>query len=224
MTTRRRILNIDIGGGTTKLALTENGRVLWTAALHIGGRLIAAEDGRVARIDPAGRHHAKQAGLDLAVGDPVTDEQLARIARHMAGLLQSRADRPPDAARGRAAVPDRHPRGFRAHLGGSCFPAGSGSMSRAGKAAISAILDSDLGTALREMAEAGQLRRADAPGRRLHPRDRTGRLGIFGSAQRADQHDHGAGQDPAAPKHAGAETRYRPADTVPARTGSRPAS
>src|SRR5258706_1718946 len=33
-----RILNIDIGGGTTKLALVEGGRVLETAAVHIGGR------------------------------------------------------------------------------------------------------------------------------------------------------------------------------------------
>src|SRR6185437_2339149 len=35
----KRILNIDIGGGTTKLALIENGRVIATAAIHIGGRL-----------------------------------------------------------------------------------------------------------------------------------------------------------------------------------------
>src|SRR5436305_8776875 len=35
----QRILNIDIGGGTTKLALIEKGKVLATGALHIGGRL-----------------------------------------------------------------------------------------------------------------------------------------------------------------------------------------
>ena len=34
-----RILNLDIGGGTTKLAIVEGGRVLATAAVHIGGRL-----------------------------------------------------------------------------------------------------------------------------------------------------------------------------------------
>src|SRR5205823_11421957 len=33
-----RILNIDIGGGTTKLAVVEKGNVIATAALHIGGR------------------------------------------------------------------------------------------------------------------------------------------------------------------------------------------
>src|SRR5262245_31473255 len=35
----RRILNIDIGGGTTKLAVVENGKVTATAAVHVGGRL-----------------------------------------------------------------------------------------------------------------------------------------------------------------------------------------
>src|SRR5262245_16829390 len=35
----KRILNIDIGGGTTKLAVIEHGRAVATAAVHIGGRL-----------------------------------------------------------------------------------------------------------------------------------------------------------------------------------------
>src|SRR6516162_10105864 len=33
----KRILNIDIGGGTTKLGIVEKGNVVATAALHIGG-------------------------------------------------------------------------------------------------------------------------------------------------------------------------------------------
>src|SRR3954452_23909867 len=44
----KRILNIDIGGGTTKLALVENGKVTATAAIHIGGRLQVVDDsGRI---------------------------------------------------------------------------------------------------------------------------------------------------------------------------------
>src|SRR5262249_61088518 len=34
----KRILNVDIGGGTTKFGIVENGDVTATAALHIGGR------------------------------------------------------------------------------------------------------------------------------------------------------------------------------------------
>ena len=40
----KRILNIDIGGGTTKLALVENGKVIATAAIHIGGRLQVVDE------------------------------------------------------------------------------------------------------------------------------------------------------------------------------------
>ncbi len=83
----KRILNVDIGGGTTKLALCEDGRVAWTGALHIGGRLIATENGRVSRLDPAGRHHAKQAGFDLSIGDPISDADLDKITARMAEEL-----------------------------------------------------------------------------------------------------------------------------------------
>src|SRR6266851_427927 len=37
------VLNVDIGGGTTKLALVEGGRVVHTAAIHLGGRLAVVE-------------------------------------------------------------------------------------------------------------------------------------------------------------------------------------
>src|SRR5207344_2756789 len=34
------LLNVDIGGGTTKLALIEKGQILATMAIAVGGRLI----------------------------------------------------------------------------------------------------------------------------------------------------------------------------------------
>jgi ethanolamine utilization protein EutA len=90
-----RILNIDIGGGTTKLALCENGRVTWTGALHLGGRLIALREGRVARLDPAGRHLAAAAGHALKLGDTVDDAALDAIAAHMAQHLVDAVTRQP---------------------------------------------------------------------------------------------------------------------------------
>ena len=63
----KRILNIDIGGGTTKLAIVEKGDVIATAAVHIGGRLQVVDDiGRIVRLDPAGRFHARAGRLLLA--------------------------------------------------------------------------------------------------------------------------------------------------------------
>ena len=82
-----RILNIDIGGGTTKLSLIDRGHIRWTAALDIGGRLIVVTDGRVQRLDPAGAHHARRAGLTLARGAALPAAELAKIASVMADTL-----------------------------------------------------------------------------------------------------------------------------------------
>ena len=82
-----RILNIDIGGGTTKLALLDHGKIVWTAALDIGGRLIAIDDGKIVRLDAAGRLHAKTAGHDLELGQSVAAETMDQIAAGMARAL-----------------------------------------------------------------------------------------------------------------------------------------
>jgi ethanolamine utilization protein EutA len=84
---RERILNIDIGGGTTKLALVDRGRVLATAALHVGGRLIAVDGDKVTRIEPGGRMHAAAVGLDLDLGSRVEPSDLDEIASAMADLV-----------------------------------------------------------------------------------------------------------------------------------------
>jgi ethanolamine utilization protein EutA len=84
----RRILNIDIGGGTTKLALVDKGRVTATAAIHIGGRLQVVDDeGRIVRLDPAGQHHAAQAGFHWHKGDRAEPAALDKVACFMADAL-----------------------------------------------------------------------------------------------------------------------------------------
>jgi ethanolamine utilization protein EutA len=84
----KRILNVDIGGGTTKLALVENGRVIATAAIHIGGRLQVVDgEGHIVRLDPAGQHHAAQAGFHWYKGDSTTPAELDRVAEYMSDAL-----------------------------------------------------------------------------------------------------------------------------------------
>jgi len=83
-----RVLNIDIGGGTTKLALIDDGRVLETAAIHIGGRLLVADsDGRITRLDPQGRRLARQAGFDWQLGASASASELDELAGWMAEAL-----------------------------------------------------------------------------------------------------------------------------------------
>jgi len=83
-----RILNVDIGGGTTKLAVIDDGQVLGTAALQIGGRLLVVDDaGGIVRLDPGGAYLAKQAGFSWARGAVAAPAALERIAEWMADAL-----------------------------------------------------------------------------------------------------------------------------------------
>ena len=84
----KRVLNIDIGGGTTKLALVDRGQVVATAAVHVGGRLLVVdEDRRILRLDPAGRHLAAQAGFKWSRGEIVDAASMERVAEWMAEAI-----------------------------------------------------------------------------------------------------------------------------------------
>jgi len=92
----KRVLNVDIGGGTTKLALVERGKVIATAAVHVGGRLLVIDEGRrIVRLDPAGRHLAAQAGFHWSRGDVADSASMERVAEWMAeAVLASVSERP----------------------------------------------------------------------------------------------------------------------------------
>ncbi len=92
----KRILNVDIGGGTTKLALVERGKVIATAAVHVGGRLqVVDENRRIVRLDPAGRHLANKAGFHWNRGDVAEAAAMERVAEWMAeAVLASVSVRP----------------------------------------------------------------------------------------------------------------------------------
>ena len=83
-----RVLNIDVGGGTTKLTVIDKGKVLSTAAIHIGGRLVTVDDGgRIETLAPGGLRHAARAGERWHVGDAVTPAALDSVAESMANDL-----------------------------------------------------------------------------------------------------------------------------------------
>ncbi|HMH19312.1 MAG TPA: ethanolamine ammonia-lyase reactivating factor EutA [Burkholderiales bacterium] len=92
----KRLLNVDIGGGTTKLALIERGQVIATAAVHVGGRLqVIDEERRIVRLDPAGRHLAARAGFQWKRGDVADADSMERVAESMAdAILACISERP----------------------------------------------------------------------------------------------------------------------------------
>jgi ethanolamine utilization protein EutA len=85
---RGRILNVDMGGGTTKLSLIQGGEILETAAISIGARLIAFDaDGRITRLEEAGEAFARLAGIAVAPGSVLSAAEQARIGAAMGEAL-----------------------------------------------------------------------------------------------------------------------------------------
>jgi ethanolamine utilization protein EutA len=83
-----RVLNVDIGGGTTKLAVIQDGRVLETAAVHIGGRLLVVDgEHRITRLDPGGRDLARRAGFEWSLGKQLSEGDLDALGDWMAEAL-----------------------------------------------------------------------------------------------------------------------------------------
>jgi ethanolamine utilization protein EutA len=80
------VLNVDIGGGTTKLAVCRDGRVEETGAIDIGARLVAWDDGKIRAVTRAGARVAREAGVAVAARDERDDHLLDTIAERIAEL------------------------------------------------------------------------------------------------------------------------------------------
>ena len=84
----RRTLNVDIGGGTSKIAVCEDGQVHALTAIDVGARIVAFDaTGRVTRIEEAARRLAAAAGLDLVLGEIPDAEGVDRLVELMADHL-----------------------------------------------------------------------------------------------------------------------------------------
>ena len=82
---RKAVLNVDIGGGTTKLALCVAGEVVSTSAFAVGGRLVAFDDGGVVtRVDESAALAAACAGVPLRLGSRTAPADLARVVDALA--------------------------------------------------------------------------------------------------------------------------------------------
>lgn len=82
------LLNVDLGGGTTKVSLIRRGRIEQTTALNIGARLIAYDErGYLVRLEKAGEQFLHDLGYRLKIGDKIGREILGRLALRMARVL-----------------------------------------------------------------------------------------------------------------------------------------
>lgn len=82
------VANLDIGGGTTNIAVFDNGEVIDTSCLDIGGRLIKVDGGKIAYISEKMQKLAEANHVPIAVGQPVDRGFLTKIVIRMSELLE----------------------------------------------------------------------------------------------------------------------------------------
>jgi ethanolamine utilization protein EutA len=93
------LLHVDIGGGTTKLALIDKGTFVGVAAVAVGGRLIAADEaGDFTRVDDSARLVADALGIATDAASLAKPEARHAIARRLATIAADYIlGTPPDA-------------------------------------------------------------------------------------------------------------------------------
>ncbi len=85
--TGKTVLHMDIGGGTSNLALIQNGNVMSTSCLNVGGRLLKFDPtGRVTYVSPV-----LQGLCTLSVGDVATKEAVEAVAKLLTQALEMSA-------------------------------------------------------------------------------------------------------------------------------------
>lgn len=85
--TGKRVLHMDIGGGTSNLALIEDGKILETGCLNVGGRLLKFDrNGKVIYVSPV-----LNGICQLKIGDQASQAQVEAVAQTLVRALEMAA-------------------------------------------------------------------------------------------------------------------------------------
>jgi ethanolamine utilization protein EutA len=103
------VLHVDVGGGTTKLALIDRGTILGVSAFAVGGRLLAVDaDGAWSRIDESAQLAARELGVaaePASMADPAV--RAAIVGRLADVAIDMITDAPLDLLGTRLQLTDR---------------------------------------------------------------------------------------------------------------------
>jgi ethanolamine utilization protein EutA len=82
------LLNVDVGGGTTKVSVIDEGKIVATAAVNMGARLVAHNSANeIVRLEQAGRRFLSALGAPLQLGDRISSDLRVALARKMTAAL-----------------------------------------------------------------------------------------------------------------------------------------
>ena len=81
--TGKTVVHVDIGGGTSNLALIEKGQIVATACLNVGGRLLKLESGRVVYCSAV-----LQDLTDIRAGESLTRERAGELTKMLTHALE----------------------------------------------------------------------------------------------------------------------------------------
>lgn len=84
------VANLDVGGGTTNIAVFKNGKLIGTTCLDIGGRLIKIDKstGKITYIYIKIKELARLHNISIAEGDTVDQDKLDKITQLMVNVLE----------------------------------------------------------------------------------------------------------------------------------------
>lgn len=124
-TQRAPVANLDVGGGTTNIAVYGRGALRGVCCLDIGGRLVKVVDGRIAYVYPKVQALAAAYGIALRAGLPADVGALRQTCALMAGqLAQALRLEPPDSSHAGLYTNGGSPLPEGARPGALCFSGG----------------------------------------------------------------------------------------------------
>ncbi|MBD3405331.1 MAG: ethanolamine utilization protein EutA [Candidatus Lokiarchaeota archaeon] len=87
-TEKKVIMNVDIGGGSSNIAICKDGKIIETGAINVGGRLIATDsNGIIVRLEDTGINVANELGYELELGYVISEEKKKNVAQGLARAL-----------------------------------------------------------------------------------------------------------------------------------------
>ncbi|MFX0173981.1 MAG: ethanolamine ammonia-lyase reactivating factor EutA, partial [Candidatus Hodarchaeota archaeon] len=83
-----RLIHTDVGGGTSNIAVIDEGKIIATACINVGGRLLAFNDNdEIIRLEPAGKMLLEHCKFDQTLGGVVKSDQKDILAQTLASAL-----------------------------------------------------------------------------------------------------------------------------------------